>query len=314
VLFQAGKNGTGYLIGEATMGAGAGALYSHQVCGGAPSFGGDAYAAGVIYVACSNGVQALAYNQGAASFAALWKGPGDAAGPPIVSAGLVWVVATHGSNPGTKLYGLDPATGVPRYTETLPSAAVDHFASPSAAGGRLFVASGSSVTAYQIALPPPGSATATPTPAYSPAPTIGARSRAGATAMLLGSSLTVSRSGRLIVKLRCASWVSVCRGTITLRTLRAVIAGAPDRPGLHLARARAAVLTLATANFTIPGGHVKAVTLRLRTRARRLLLRRKLLRARVTLSSRDALGALSVSQASVTLRLAPRQRRRLTPG
>ena len=41
---------------------------------------------------------------------------------------------------GRRLYGLDPTTGIPRYTETLPSPVIDHFASPSAAGGRLFVA------------------------------------------------------------------------------------------------------------------------------------------------------------------------------
>src|SRR5262249_35828540 len=155
-LFQAGKNGTGYLISEAGMGAGAEALYSKQVCGGSGSYGGDAYVAGAIYVACSSGVQALAYSAAPPSLTSLWKGPSDAPGPPIVSAGLVWVIATHASPPGSKLYGLDPATGVPRYTETLPSPAIDHFASPSAAGGDLFLASGSSVTAYRITTPFPG--------------------------------------------------------------------------------------------------------------------------------------------------------------
>jgi hypothetical protein len=119
------------------------------VCGGRPSFGGDAFAEGVIYVACTNGVQALAYDQTAGTFSALWKGPSDANGPPILSAGLVWVVATRGGG-GTKLYGLDRHTGGARYTETLPSPVADHFASPSAAGGRLFLATGSSVTAYGL--------------------------------------------------------------------------------------------------------------------------------------------------------------------
>jgi polyvinyl alcohol dehydrogenase (cytochrome) len=149
LLFQAGKNGTGYLIDEATMGSGSEAVYSHEVCGGGSSFGGDAYAAGVIYMPCTNGTQALAYNQQARTFTPLWKGPSDAFGPPIVSGGLVWVVAPAGGT-GKKLYGLDPATGKPRYTETLPTAVADHFSSPSAAGGRLFVATGSSVTAYAL--------------------------------------------------------------------------------------------------------------------------------------------------------------------
>jgi polyvinyl alcohol dehydrogenase (cytochrome) len=152
LLFQAGKNGTGYLINEATMGSAAKAVYSAQVCAGHGSFGGDAYAGGVIYIPCTNGVQALTYNQAARTFTPLWQGPADAFGSPILSGGLVWAIATGGfSGGGTKLYGIVPSTGVPRYTETLPSPVADHFGSPSAAGGRLFVASGSSVTAYQIA-------------------------------------------------------------------------------------------------------------------------------------------------------------------
>jgi hypothetical protein len=155
LLFQSGKNRIGYLIDETKLGEGAPAVYSHQVCGGGGSFGGDAFANGTIYIPCTDGVRALAYNQAARSFTALWQGPSDANGPPIVSGGLVWSVATADGG-GTKLYGLDPSTGKPRYTETLPSPVADHFGSPSAAGGRLFVASGSSVTAYQIAqLTPP---------------------------------------------------------------------------------------------------------------------------------------------------------------
>jgi outer membrane protein assembly factor BamB len=297
LVFQAGKNGTGYLVDQATMGGGAEAVFSGQACGGAASFGGDAYVAGVVYVACSNGVQALAYNQAGRSFSPLWKGPHDAAGPPIVSAGLVWVVATH-AKPANKLYGLDPATGAPRYTETLPSAAIDHFASPSAAGGRLFVASGTTVTAFQIALPPPGSPSIPPPRVP---PILAGPTPPAATATLVGTRFTVSRSGRFTVKVRCPSGVSVCRGTITVRTLKAVSARARG------AKARAAILTLATAAFSVPGGHVKAVTLRLGPRARRLLLRRRVLRARATVTMHNAKGALQSSRATVTLRLARRR-------
>jgi outer membrane protein assembly factor BamB len=307
LLFQAGKNGTGYLIETATMGASAPAVYSAQVCGGQGSFGGDAYAGGVIYVACSGGVQALAYNQAARTFAPVWKGPADAAGPPIVSAGLVWVVATHGSSPGSKLYGLDPARGVPRYTETLPSAAVDHFASPSAAGGRLFVATGSSATAYQVAVLPPGSPPSPPAP---PAQAPGGSSPGSLAATLAGTSLLVSPSGKLIVKVRCPSAVRVCKGVIVLRTLRAVLAASAHGSRAELARARSAILLLASGSFAVPGGHVKAVPLRLGPRARRLLSRAHVLRARATLSMRDDTGRLHTSRATVTLRLAARRRGR----
>ncbi len=155
LLFQAGKDGVGYLIDEATMESGAAAVFSHAVChehtGFAGSFGGDSFANNTIYMPCENGVQALAYSESSKTFTPLWQGPEDAVGPPIVSAGLVWTIATGGfSGKGAKLYGLDPATGIPSYTETLPSPTIDHFASPSAAGGRLFVATGCSVTAYQV--------------------------------------------------------------------------------------------------------------------------------------------------------------------
>jgi outer membrane protein assembly factor BamB len=310
VLFQAGKNGTGYLIDTATMGASASAVYSAQVCGGRPSFGGDAYAGGVIYVACSNGVQALAYNQAARTFSPLWKGPGDAAGPPIVSAGLVWVVATHASTPGSKVYGLDPGSGIPRYTEALPSAAVDHFASPSAAGGRLFVASGSSVTAYQLAALPPGSAPSPPPPAPLWGPPGGGSSPSSSAATLASTSLIVNSSGKLTVKVRCPTAVRVCKGLIVLRTLRAVVAGWAAGSGAHLARARSAILLLASGTFAVRGGHVKAVRLRLGPRARRLLSRTHGLHARATLYMRDGTGTLHTSRATVTLRIATRRRGR----
>jgi hypothetical protein len=193
LLFQAGKDGVGYLIDEATMGS----VYSHKVCGGEGSFGGDAYAGGVIYIACTNGVQALAFNQAARTFTPLWQGPSDAFGPPIFSGGLVWSVATGGfEGGGTKLYGIDPSNGVPRYTETLPSPVADHFGSPSAAGGRLFVASGSSVTAYQIAqLTPPTVTKVKPNTgpvAGGTALTITGTNLTGATAVKFGSTNATS--------------------------------------------------------------------------------------------------------------------------
>jgi hypothetical protein len=221
LLFQAGKDGVGYLIDEAGMDTGAPAVYSHEVCGGHGSFGGDAYASGAvsatdptatgtIYIACTNGTQALTYNDAGPtgpSFTPLWQGPADAFGPPIVSSGLVWVVATGGfSGGGTTLYGLDPATGAPSYTETLPSPVADHFASPSAAGGRLFVSSGESVTAYQIAQPPPG---------VSPRPVVPIF-KLGAKASLVPTLLHANRHGRVRVTLRCPAAASTCHGTVTL--------------------------------------------------------------------------------------------------
>jgi hypothetical protein len=208
-------------------------------------------------------------------------------------------VATH-AKPANKVYGLDPATGAPRYTETLPSAAIDHFASPSAAGGRLFVASGSTVTAFQIAAPP-GSP---PAPPPLVLPILAGPTHPSPTATLVGTTVTVSRSGRFTVKIRCPSGVSVCRGTITVRTLKAVVARSGS--GARAGKPRAAILRLATGRFSVPGGHVEAVPLRMGPRARRLLLRRRVLRARATVTMRGATGALQSSSARLTLRLARR--------
>jgi outer membrane protein assembly factor BamB len=183
LLFQAGKNGTGYLIAESGLGAAAPAVYSKKICGGHGTFGGDAFDEGVIYIPCTNGTEALAYNEAARTFTPLWHGPSDAFGPPIVSTGLVWVAATGGfSGGGTHIYGLEPATGKARYTLSLPSPIADHFGSPSAAGGRLFMATGSTVTAFQIAKP--GSP-----PATAPSALTGAASAVGEEVAVLNATV-----------------------------------------------------------------------------------------------------------------------------
>jgi hypothetical protein len=125
--------------------------------------------------------------------------------------------------------------------------------------------------------------------------------RRGAAISLLGTSLTVSRSGRLVVKLACASWAGVCRGTITLRTLAAVTA--------RSARARKSILLLARGRFNIRGGRREALTLRMGPRALRLMLRARLLRASVAIAMRDSSGALQQVHARATLRLARHRRR-----
>jgi len=224
LIFQAGKNGTGYLIDESTLSSGAPAVYSHQVCGGQGSFGGDSYSNGVIYIPCTNGTQALSYNQSARAFTPLWQGPSDAFGSPIVSGGLVWTAATGGfSGGGTKLYGLDPATGIPRYTEQLPSPIADHFASPSAGGGRVLLATGSTVSAFQTAVlsTPEGGAPTSP-----PAPTpVGVKPLLSALLpKLLDSHLHAGARGVVRLVLSCSAQIS-CAGTLTMRATLSRILG-----------------------------------------------------------------------------------------
>ncbi len=117
-------------------------------------------------------------------------------------------------------------------------------------------------------------------------------------AELAGSSLSVSPNGTLAVKVTCPVGQTSCTGTITLRTLSAVSAGAHKRK---------AVLTLASASFSVAGGQVKAVTLHLSTQARALLAHSHVLRARTTLVAHDPAGASHTAQVVVTLRPAPRK-------
>ncbi|MDQ6822169.1 MAG: PQQ-like beta-propeller repeat protein [Actinomycetota bacterium] len=164
-LFQSGKDGNGYLLNGAGLGhvSSAPAEASGFCSGG--SFGGSVYdpANSTVYAACTGGLRALSLGPGSPPSLAAKAGfsaPSRATGPPMIAGGLVWV--TNYSS-GT-LYGLDPTSGTTRSQFPIPEngSNVNHFASPSAGGGRLFVASGDQVTAYTIAQPPVSSPNTTP--------------------------------------------------------------------------------------------------------------------------------------------------------
>ncbi len=156
LVFQSGKQGIGYLLRAASLGGTGGApLFQAQVCRGA--YGAPIYAAGAIYVPCSDGVHALALSSASDSFAPLagWSVNPTAVGPPIFAGGLIWSAGTSNG----VLYGLDPATGAISFSA--PVGSFVHFSAPSAAGGSLFVAAGDTVSAFRIAATPPPSATVT---------------------------------------------------------------------------------------------------------------------------------------------------------
>ena len=120
-------------------------------------------------------------------------------------------------------------------------------------------------------------------------------------ATLTRTSLVVSGSGGVTLRVACPAGEASCSGTVTLRTLGAIAASA---------HAKKRVLTLATGSFTVVGGRITAVTLRLSAKARALLARSHLLRARTTLQAHDPAGATHTTQAIVTLRFAKSSRKR----
>jgi outer membrane protein assembly factor BamB len=141
-IFQSGKNGRGYLIDSANMGGIGGEVFQAQVCN-TLSFGANAYANGVIFVPCQDGIHAL--NQTANSFSAAWNYTGITAGPPIVTAGAVWVIDTSG---GT-LNALSPNTGALIGSQSL-AGGVEHFVTPSEGGGNIYVPGSGFVQAFAI--------------------------------------------------------------------------------------------------------------------------------------------------------------------
>jgi outer membrane protein assembly factor BamB len=74
----------------------------------------------------------------------LWRGPGSAAGSPVVGGGAVWVTDF---DEGT-LYELNPATGAVRDQIGL-GGALPHFASPTLAGDLVYVGTDDGVSAVR---------------------------------------------------------------------------------------------------------------------------------------------------------------------
>jgi outer membrane protein assembly factor BamB len=156
LLFQVGKDGVGRLLDAGALGT-TGQVFSAQACTSGGGYGGSLYHDGVIYVPCTNGITALAVSLSPTpSFTALpgFTTPSGATGPPIFAGGVVWSTGWRSSQ---VLYGLDPASGAVSFQTSVGT--FDHFATPSAGGGRLFVAASNEVSALTISHFPPGTTT-----------------------------------------------------------------------------------------------------------------------------------------------------------
>ncbi len=120
-------------------------------------------------------------------------------------------------------------------------------------------------------------------------------------AVLASRALAASSAGTVAVRVHCPVGVGRCTGTVTLRTLAAVLATSGGR----VAPAPGATITLAKASFSILAGHSKTIQLHLSPPARALLSGGHSLRARATVVARDPQGAAHTTRTTVTIR-APR--------
>jgi len=116
-------------------------------------------------------------------------------------------------------------------------------------------------------------------------------------AKLASTALQASAAGAVSIRVSCPAKETRCSGTVTLRTLSAVIAAAGSA-----AKTKAAILTLATGSFSVAGGKAETVTLHLTPKARKLLVGSHVLHARATIVAHDASGATHTTQTTVTLR------------
>ena len=119
-------------------------------------------------------------------------------------------------------------------------------------------------------------------------------------AKLASTSLEMSSSGTVSVRITCPAGETRCTGTITLRTLKPVTVAY----GRGLKKHRRIILTLAVGSFTVAGGRVTTVKLHLTATARAMLAHAHVLRVRATIVAHDAAGARHTTQTTVTIRLA----------
>lgn len=148
LIFAMGKVNMGYLLNASNLGGIGGQVYNGTVCGNLNSswpygaWGATSYFNNTIYVPCAGGLDALSLQSGAdPTFESLWNYTGFFAGPPIIAGGVVWMVTI----PDGTLFGLEPQNGAVLFHLTLST--VEHFTTPSAGGGFIFVAANRTVYA-----------------------------------------------------------------------------------------------------------------------------------------------------------------------
>ena len=139
-ILQIGKEGVGYLLSGTNLGGVGGQLFNESICGG--GYGGTATVGQSVLVPCDDGLVKI--DIGTSNFSVAWNGSGFDSGSPIVTGDVVWAVNISTAD----LLGFDLSTGEPLYSFALGS--VDHFITPGAAPGAVFIGAGSHLYSFAL--------------------------------------------------------------------------------------------------------------------------------------------------------------------
>ena len=147
LIFQSGKDGKAYLLrATSSLGHGTRAPYTADL-GAGECRGGAAFDGQLVFVGCQNDLFGLPLDPGKPSLRLPgrggWRQPTGScdAEPPILAAGAVWWLDRC-----DVLHASDPRTG--RQMFSYHVASENHFATPAAAQGSVFVPTESGVTAF----------------------------------------------------------------------------------------------------------------------------------------------------------------------
>ncbi|GAC1318180.1 MAG: hypothetical protein NVSMB25_07240 [Thermoleophilaceae bacterium] len=137
--FVIGKDGLGYLLNARRLGGIGGQRSVKPLCGGG-AYGGLAFARGTVFVPCTSGIVSAALR--GSTIHPGWRAKHFRPGPPIVAGAAVWTIDLETG----ELYALDRRDGRVRFHASIGDAM--QFSSPSAGGGRIYVAGGLRVHAF----------------------------------------------------------------------------------------------------------------------------------------------------------------------
>jgi hypothetical protein len=119
-------------------------------------------------------------------------------------------------------------------------------------------------------------------------------SRTGALgALLVGTRIRATAGGTLAARVRCPAQPGRCKGTVAFLTRYRVRVNPRQR--------KPSIVTLATAPFTVAGGHTATIKLRLTPSGRILLARDRTMRVTALVTSRDGGGARHEARLNATL-------------